>query len=251
MSDNTGLFSSRADVYSKYRPSYPSEAINYLVGTFGLARESIVADIGSGTGIFTKLLLEKAKTVYAVEPNKEMRNEAEKQLKKDKNFVSVEGTAERIPIESKSVDLITAAQSFHLFERDQAKTEFARILRDGGSVILIWNKRLQNTDFLLEYEKILQSNIPEYKDTTNSTTSPEMIKAFLGKGYKVERFGNNQVYDWDKVIGRLNSSSYMPAKKTEAYITLEKSLYNTFIRFAGSGKVQFNYSTEVYSGKLS
>ena len=251
MRDNTDLFTSRADIYSKYRPSYPSESINYMVETFNLSKESLVADIGSGTGIFTKLLLEKVKTVFAVEPNKEMRNEAEKQLKKDKNFVSVEGTAERNPLEGKSVDFITAAQAFHLFEKDQAKIEFSRILRDGGYVILIWNKRLQNTDFLLEYENILQSNIPEYKDTMNSTTSTEGIKAFLGKGFKVERFGNNQVYDWEKVIGRLNSSSYMPAKKTEAYISLEKSLYNTFIRYAGSGKVQFNYSTEVYSGKLT
>jgi len=251
MSDNTGLFTSRADIYSKYRPSYPSEAINYLVGNFNLSKESLVADIGSGTGIFTKLLLEKAKTVFAVEPNKEMRTEAEKQLKKDKGFVSVEGVAEKIPLESKSVDFITAAQSFHLFDREQSKVEFTRILRDGGYVILIWNRRLQNTDFLLEYEQIIQGNIPEYKDATNSPTSPEMIKAFLGKGYKLERFGNNQVYDWDKVIGRLNSSSYMPGKKTEAYISLEKSLYNTFVRYAGSGKVQFNYSTEVYSGKLT
>jgi len=251
MSDNTGLFTSRADIYSKYRPSYPTEAINYLVGSFNLSKDSLVADIGSGTGIFTKLLLEKAKTVFAVEPNKEMRNEAEKQLKKDRNFVSVEGTAEKIPLEAKSVDLITAAQSFHLFDRDSAKNEFSRILRDGGHVILIWNKRLQNTDFLLEYENIIQNNIPEYKDLTNSTTSIDVIKTFLGKGFKVERFGNNQVYDWDKVIGRLNSSSYMPAKKTEAYQSLEKSLYNTFIRYAGSGKVQFNYSTEVYSGTLA
>jgi SAM-dependent methyltransferase len=251
MSDNTGLFTSRADIYSKYRPSYPPEAINYLVSSCGLSRESMVADIGSGTGIFTKLLLDKAKTVYAVEPNKEMRGEAEKQLKKDRNFVSLDGTAEKIPLGAESVNMITAAQAFHLFDRDQAKTEFSRILRDGGSVILIWNKRLQNTDFLLEYENILQTNIPEYKDTTNSTSSPDMIKAFLGKGFKVERFGNNQIYDWDKVIGRLNSSSYMPAKKTDAYISLEKSLYSTFIRYAGSGKVQFNYSTEVYSGKLT
>src|SRR3569832_1328731 len=91
--DSTGRFSNRVANYAKYRPSYPDKVLGHLQHECHLTSESVIADVGSGTGIFTKLLLDKGYSVYAVEPNESMRHEAEKQLKLLHGFHSVSCTA--------------------------------------------------------------------------------------------------------------------------------------------------------------
>lgn len=110
----TERFSDRVSNYIKYRPSYSNELIDTLISECRIGKQSIIADIGSGTGIFSKLLLDRNYCVIGVEPNKEMREAAEHQFSKLSNFVSIEGEAEKTNIENSSVELITAAQAFHL-----------------------------------------------------------------------------------------------------------------------------------------
>ena len=92
--DPTRRFSSRVENYRKYRPGYPAEVIALLRERCGLRLGVAVADLGAGTGIFTAQLLEAGARVWAVEPNRQMREAAEPLLGAHRGFVSLEGGAE-------------------------------------------------------------------------------------------------------------------------------------------------------------
>src|SRR5580765_7216511 len=124
MIDPTTRFTTRVDNYVKYRPSYPAAIITLLETECGLTSESLVADIGSGTGLLTELFLKHGNKVFAVEPNAEMRAAGERLLARYPSFISVSATAESTTLEDNSIDLIVAGQAFHWFERAAAKVEF-------------------------------------------------------------------------------------------------------------------------------
>ncbi len=124
-----GRFSNRVENYAKYRPYYPAEIIKFLNTTIGLTKGDIIADIGSGTGIFSKLFLDNGNEVYGIEPNAEMRSAGEKYLINHTNFYSIDASSEYTKLESESVDIITSGQAFHWFEPEPTKKEFLRILK--------------------------------------------------------------------------------------------------------------------------
>lgn len=146
------IFSSRVRNYAKYRPSYPNDIIDYLQEVIELNKKSIIVDIGSGTGICTKMFLDNGNTVYAVEPNNDMRQVAESSFESYINFNSIEGSSESIKLESESIDIITVAQALHWFDPVPTKREFLRILKPNGFVVLMWNNRkFQSDGFMGEY----------------------------------------------------------------------------------------------------
>src|SRR5436190_381607 len=106
-------FSSRVEAYAKYRPGYPAGVIELFQRECGLKPGASVADIGSGTGIFSELLLKTGVTVYGVEPNADMRAAAEKSLATYPGFHSVDGSGEQTGLPDASIDLVTCAQAFH------------------------------------------------------------------------------------------------------------------------------------------
>ena len=120
------------------------------------SQTSVVADLGSGTGVLSEVLLKNGNRVFGVEPNEDMRRIAEANLAKYKNFRSISGSAESTTLENGSVDLITAAQSFHWFNQELTRAEFHRILRRGW-VVLIWNTRKTSTPFLRAYKELVSS----------------------------------------------------------------------------------------------
>src|SRR6266436_8813720 len=111
MTDSTQRFSDRVENYIRYRPSYPPEVLETLRVECRLSPAATVADIASGSGIFTRLLLENGNRVYGVEPNREMREAAERLLAGFPSFTSVAGTAEATSLADQSVDFATAAQA--------------------------------------------------------------------------------------------------------------------------------------------
>src|SRR6201995_5650769 len=133
--DPTKRFSSRVEDYIKYRPHYPQAVVELLRDECGLTNESIIADVGSGTGILSELFLRNGNRVFGVEPNREMREAGERMLSTYGNFLSVEGRAEATTLESESVDFVTAGQAFHWFDIEGARRKFRRVLRPGGWVI--------------------------------------------------------------------------------------------------------------------
>lgn len=157
MNDPTRRFSNRVDNYVKYRPGYPTAIVDLLAAECRLTPQSLVADIGSGTGLLARLFLDNGNRVIGVEPNPEMCQAGERFLAPYAGFTSLPGTAEATGLADASVDFITAGQAFHWFDPEAAIQEFRRILKTDGWVVLAWNDR-QNatTSFFAGYEDLLQ-----------------------------------------------------------------------------------------------
>ncbi|MCY9691736.1 class I SAM-dependent methyltransferase [Paenibacillus alginolyticus] len=252
MNNPKDRFSNRVDTYVKFRPSYPKEAIDYLYDVVGLRANAVVADIGAGTGIFSKLLLQRGSQVIAVEPNQAMREAAEQMLNGDANFRTVSGSAEATGLPDASVDFIVCAQAFHWFDRTAAQAEFHRILKPGGKVLLIWNSRLEHGNaFREEYDLLLRTFGSDYTKVTHKNISQETLASFfMNESMQVERFTITQVFDLEGLKGRLMSSSYIPVAGHPNYAPMMTELQHIFERHEQDGNVRFDYETEVYWGEV-
>lgn len=250
--DPTKRFSGRVDNYVKYRPTYPNKVLDYLKDKCNLSLASVIADVGAGTGIFTKLLLNKGYIVYAIEPNQPMRDAATHQLSAYTNFIPVDGTAEVTKLAPRSIDLIVCAQAFHWFNNEQTRLEFNRILAKDGKVALIWNNRLVNSDeFSKAYDALLKNQSVDYDKVNHQNISSIDFKAFFRHGvYSVKRIPNSQVFDEDGLIGRAFSSSYVPPQDSIAGQEFLKLLKDVFNQYNHNGKVTFHYQTEIYLGEV-
>lgn len=253
--DSKQRFSERVEAYVKYRPGYPAEALDYLYAEVGLAQAGEIADLGAGTGIFSKLLLERGSRVVAVEPNDEMRGAAEKELGGRPDYRSVAAAAEQTGLADGSVEAIVCAQAFHWFDREAAKQEFKRILKTGGPVALIWNNRLtEGSPFLEAYERLLLNYGTDYRQVNHRNTSnveTAELERFFGKGnLTLAKFPNRQVFDFEGLSGRLNSASYAPAPGHPDYEPMMAELRRIFDETQQDGQVFFDYETEVCWGRF-
>ena len=250
MTNTIERFSNRVANYVKYRPGYPPEVLELFRNAMGLTGSSVIADIGSGTGLSTRPFLENGNTVYGVEPNEAMREAAEEYLKEFPNFVSHDGTAEHTNLADGSVDFVIAAQAFHWFDADAARDEFIRILRPGGYIALIWNERqLDTTEFLRDYEKLLLKYATDYGRVRHENIDQEKLGDFFQTGYERATYSNEQVFDLDGVRGRLLSSSYMPAETDPTFPALEKDLSGVFAKHAENGRIKIFYDINIYLKK--
>jgi SAM-dependent methyltransferase len=244
----TTRFSSRADDYAKYRPSYPKEMFDFLFKEGILAEGMKAADVGSGTGIFSKLLLDRALEVYGIEPNAEMRHYAERDLGSRNGFHSLQATSEDTMLPDKSVEAITAAQAFHWFEPSATGKEFRRILKPGGHVILVWNTRLlEETPLAKEYEGLVAKYRKGYSEVEDKQSKPE---AFLGERHHLVKFRNEQVLDFEGMVGRVCSASYMPHRGDEAFPAMLAELEEMFRKYNDNGMVLLPMETECHYGTL-
>ena len=253
MKPATLRFSGRVDNYVKYRPGYPSGVIETLTRECGLTSSSVVADVGSGTGILSELFLKNGHRVFGVEPNREMREAGERLLKPYLNFTSVEGTAEATTLQDRSVDFVTAGQAFHWFNREQARKEFSRILKPKGWVVLIWNERLTDTSpFLRAYEELLHKYGTDYAAVDHRHVDSIAVgKFFAPQPFTLRTFENCQVCDFDGVKGRLLSSSYTPEPGQPNYQLMLDSLRVIFDEHETDGHVTFEYTTQMYFGRTA
>ncbi len=244
--DNTKRFSNRVQDYIKYRPHYPESLINLLEETGVLHKKSIIADIGSGTGISSLPFLENENSVYAVEPNKEMREAGEELLSSYANFTSLNGTAENTGLADHSVDLIFAGQAFHWFDRERAKIEFSRILKQEGHIVFVWNQRDDSTSFLQEYEYILSTTINAYAQVNHrEDADDDLLDFFSPKVLRTHTLPNFQNFDLTGLKGRLQSSSYCPKDGPE-HIELMKKIEELFEKHQKNGLIRFQYQTRIY-----
>jgi SAM-dependent methyltransferase len=218
----------------------------------GLPRTCAVADVGSGTGIFTRILLERGHTVFAVEPNAPMRAEAEAQLSGHVGFHSVGGRAEATTLADGSVDLVTAAQAFHWFDIDTTRLEWRRILRAPRWAALLWNDRTSEGGFDAAYESfLLEWGGPEYVLVRRSWTVDEKLPSFFGPGgWKMRSVPNSQALDLQGLQSRLVSSSYLPGPghpRRESMLAAARGLFD---RHQRNGTVTLGYETRLYVGTL-
>jgi SAM-dependent methyltransferase len=250
-SNATSRFSDRVENYIRYRPGYPPEALEALKSECGLNASHVIADIASGTGIWTRTLLENGSRVLAVEPNPDMRQAGERLLSDFSNFVSVSGSAEDTTLADNSVDFVTAAQAAHWFDRNRARAEFVRILKPGGWLVLLWNERLVDTTFFLrDYEQLLLSFGTDYEDVRHERTTDAVNEFFDPLPFQEKTFTIRQEFDYEGLEGRLLSSSYAPGPDHPKHELMLKELHRIFDRRNVSGRVAFVYNTRLYFARV-
>lgn len=249
--DPTARFSDRVEHYVKHRPGYPEALLVALRDEVGISVGSVVADIGSGTGISTAMLLRTGAEVYAIEPNAAMRQAADAQFAGEPRFHSVDARAEETTLPNGSVDVITAGQAFHWFDRDAARREFLRVLRPGGRVALFWNTRRDDgSAFLRAYEQLLLEFGTDYTKVDHRHVDEDALQPFFGGVYATRVFENEQVLDYAGLEGRLRSSSYVPAPGHPNHAPMLAALRRLFDAEQQDGRVRVAYDTELFYGTL-
>jgi ubiquinone/menaquinone biosynthesis C-methylase UbiE len=214
-------------------------------------KSSVIADVGSGTGISARMFLENGNRVIGVEPNEAMRASAENFLKDFPNFNSVNGTAENTTLENKSVDFVIAAQAFHWFDKAKTRWEFQRILLEKGFIVLIWNERqLDSNDFLRGYEIILRKFGTDYEKVRHDNISEKSLKDFFQADFRHKSFQNVQTLDFTGLKGRLLSASYMPTEKDSSFAPMITEVQSLFAEYEKDSKIEILYTTNVYYSQI-
>ncbi len=247
--DPTKRFSGRVENYVRYRPHYPEAVLTCLQKECGLSETAVIADIGSGTGILTKLFLDNGNAVYGVEPNDEMRQAAESYLAGYEHFTSVNGRSEATTLPDQAIDFITAGQAFHWFQWQETREEFKRILKPGGVVALVWNQRKHGdhagASFESQYDAIMRDLIGEYNKVVH-TSRQDALEFFFNGRYQLRTFPNQQVLDFESFMGRLLSSSYAPLPGDPRYEPVLAQMRQLFDKYEEEGRVILHYSTRLY-----
>lgn len=249
--NSTQRFSSRVENYIRFRPGYPEEILEVLKQGCTLQPDSVVTDIGSGTGLLSRMFLENGNVVYGVEPNPDMRAAGERLLSAYPQFRSISGTAEDTTLPNGSMHFVTAAQAAHWFDREKARREFVRILKPGGWAVLVWNERCTDTPFLRDYERLLLTYAIDYEQVRHEHTTASIDSFFAPAGFASRGFDNRQQFDYTALEGRLLSSSYTPQSDDSRYAPMLQELRRVFDLHNQDGRVCFEYKTRVYYGQLS
>lgn len=248
----TERFSSRVEDYKKYRPHYPREVVDTLREECGLDPSALIADIGSGTGCLTELFLEYGNSVFAVEPNCDMREAGRQLLGKYPEFQSIDGTAESTTLCDQSVNFVVSGQAFHWFDRKAAHSEFLRILKPGGWVMIVWNDRDRTvTPFMRAYDQLLNTYSVEYSRIDHRKVYEDPLMEFYGaSGCEARTFRYVQAFDLAGVQGRLLSSSYTPEASHPNYQPMLRKLAGIFQEYQIDGRIEFEYTTRMYFGRF-
>lgn len=237
-------FSDRAQDYAKYRPSYPSAAIDCILEGLGELSQLITADIGAGTGIASRLLADRGVKVIAIEPNAAMKQAAEPHpLVEFRN-----GDAENTKLEDNSVDLVTCFQSFHWFNLEPTLKEFARILKPGGKVALVWNDRDIDSDdeFTRQHDLMITKASKKSPIHSRLDGKSDLLINSLFSVVNHDIFPTQQALTKDSLIGLAMSASYISKKEQESR-QLVQELTELYCKYCDQrGLVYLQYNTSVY-----
>jgi SAM-dependent methyltransferase len=245
-------FSDRVADYVRYRPGYPLALYDLLGTECGLRAEHVIADIGSGTGLLSKLFLDRGNHVFGVEPNPEMRAGGEEFLRSHPHFTSIDSSAENTTLANASLDFVTAGQAFHWFEPLAARREFRRILKTPGFVMVAWNdRRISESRFGRDYEDLLVRFSTDYSRVRETYPETAAMQQFFGENQLRQReLPNFQDFDFAGLAGRLRSSSYAPKEGHPNYQPMLSQLRKIFDANQVDGRIRMDYTTHIYFGQL-
>lgn len=239
-------FQSSADAYQRGRPDYSPKILNWLHDDLGVSLDSVVADLGAGTGKFTQRLCEVSNNVIGVEPVDAMREALAKRLPQ---VQTLKGTATAMPLADASVDFVICAQAFHWFATDQTLAEIHRVLKPGGRLGLVWNVRDERTDWVAELTKIVtpyEGDAPRYyKGDWRNVFPASGFTNLHSNSFSHSHVGSPE----DVIINRFMSVSFVAAQDAATRKAIEdkmRELIATQRTLKGKTELAFPYVTECF-----
>jgi SAM-dependent methyltransferase len=232
-------FEQVAELYERVRPSYPNEAMSWLVDRLGIDARSVVLDLGAGTGKLTRALVGRAARTIAVEPGPQMLAQLRHAVPEAEALL---GSAEAIPLPDDAVDAVVCGQSFHWFRTGEALHEIHRVLRLGGGLGLIWNVRDPDDPVQREITALLEPFVPSGRPSLRAS-----VAAFVGRTFSevdIHSVSFEQELDADGVVDRISSISFVVGAAEPRRRELEQAL--RALVAARGGRVAFRYVTECY-----
>jgi SAM-dependent methyltransferase len=241
-------FTGLAGAYDKYRPSYPAAALDFIVQRSGLNTASVLVDVGSGTGISSRLFAARGIRVVGIEPNDDMRalaasvpiptSQPTPEYRK--------GNAETTGLSNGFATAVLSAQAFHWFDPAVALPEFHRILQPDGWVALMWNERDETDPFTAAYGAVIRTakDAATVEGPRGRAGDPLLVHPLFEAGERV-RFAGEQEVDEEGALGRAFSASYAPRAPAEVE-AWTAGLRQVFAAHQRDGRATLRYETTVY-----
>jgi SAM-dependent methyltransferase len=235
-------FGSRARAYDRFRPSFPSAAISWGLGD----EPATVAELGAGTGLMTQVLIAAGHHVVAIEPDPLMRAQLRARLGPSIDLRA--GSAEAIPVADAQVDGVVAAESFHWFDRAVALAEMARVIRPGGTLLIVWNLRNDDVAWVRELARILAAIEPP--SVEDPARTPDLAPWFTS--VEDVRFPYVEQFDERRLVGLVDTFSYVADSPRRDQVLDQVAELARRLRDA-SGRDTFDlpFQTRVTRGRLS
>jgi SAM-dependent methyltransferase len=246
-----GRFTGLADIYAKYRPGYPAAAIDHVLTRCQLGPLSLLVDIGSGTGISSRLFGQRGVRVLGIEPNADMRSQAAAEPMHAGLPAPTyhDGLAEATGLPDSVADAVLAAQAFHWFEPERTLREFHRILKAAGWVILLWNERDETDPVTAAFGAAVRATRDTVGVESSRGRAGEVLLTHpLFEDSERKLFRNEQGLDEEGLLGRAFSMSYAPREPNAAAV-FATSLCEVFARHQQYGQVRLCYQTSVYTAR--
>lgn len=233
MTEHVERFTGRVADYERYRLRYSAAVLDVLKERCGLKTSSVIADVGAGTGMLAELFLENGNRVTAVEPNAEMRAVCERLRERYSGLSVIAAAAEATTLANASVDFVSVGRAWHWFDRKQAVVEFRRILRLGGWLVLVTNRRSKDGSVeAKEYEEILMEFGTDYRELQSEYRVYDDMAPVFPEGVVVrETIRGEQMLTLEEFLGQTRSSSVAPMPGDAKYAGMQRALRDFFARF--------------------
>jgi len=246
------VFSAKVRDYLASRPDYPPQLVDTLKQACPPGEHTLVADVGAGTGLLTRMLLDAGYAVVAVEPNAEMRHAADALLAGRPRYRSADGSAEQLPVPDASLDLVTAAQAFHWFDVECARAECLRALKPHGQVALVWNDRAAGDPLHDALDALFQRYGGARRE---ALVAHEAGRQGLARFYGSEHarrctWPHEHLVDRAGLLSLVLSRSYMPRRDAPEAPALAAEVDALFERLAQAGALTVRYETTLFLGQL-
>src|SRR4051794_5289526 len=231
--------------YEAARPSYPPDAVAWLVEQLGIRPGARVCDLAAGTGKLTRLLVATGADLFAIEPVPGMRATFREVLR---DVPVVAGAAEALPLHAERLDAMVAAQAWHWFDHDRAAGEARRVLRSGGGLGLVWNARDRSepwVDAVWAVMDRVEKHAP-WRDHENWRDSAFRAMPGFGELARAE-FRHTQTTTPDGVVRRIASVSHvavLPETRRAAVLAEVRAILAEHPPVAGRETVEIPYRVD-------